>query len=209
MRLPLPTVRRALPPLATVAAALLAAACSDAATAPSASPSAGPRRTTAAVDTTYGTFSYDPSVSYDLSLGGGHRLQIPAGAVCNPATSGYGPTTWDAACAPLAQTLTFSVKTWRDPSGRPRMQVSPDVRFVPGANVVLRMKDDAASASASSAILWCPTGATRCVDESLQDAALLTRGGGNGFVYRRLKHFSGYTVVVDRAGGGEDNGFGF
>jgi hypothetical protein len=86
---------------------------------------------------------------------------------------------------------------------------SPDVRFVPGAVVTLRLRDKDAAIAAGSAILWCPTGVTACVDEAAGDAAMLTyRDPGNQFVYRRLKHFSGYTVVVDRAGG-DDAGFGF
>ena len=126
---------------------------------------------------------------------------MPAGAVCNPTTSGYGPALWDAPCVPQLLPLQFTVRTWKDAAGRPRMQVSPDVRFVPGSNVVLKFKDDVAASSAKSVIVWCPTGALTCVDESLQDASMVTKASpNNGFVYRRLKHFSGYNVVVDRSG---------
>ena len=198
----IPTLRT-LVGLNVAALATLAAACSDSSTAPvRLAPDAAPSRASYTVgDTTVGTFDYNPTLAYDIALGGGHKLTVPAGAVCDPATSGYGPSLWDAPCAPLAQPIQFTVRTWRDAAGHPRMVVSPDVRFVPGSNVVLRMKDDAAASAGVGVIVWCPTGALTCVNESLQDAAMLTKSSpSNGFVYRRLKHFSGYNVVVDRSG---------
>ena len=209
----IPTLRT-LVGLNVAAVALLAAACSDAPTsAPSRlAPDAAPSRASYTVaDTTVSTFDYNPLLAYELSLGGGHRLSLPAGAVCDPATSGYGPSLWDAPCVPRLLPLQFEVRTWRDATGRARMVVTPDVRFVPGSNVVLRLKDDAAAASGTSVIVWCPTGALTCVDESLQDASMATKSNPNsGFVYRRLKHFSGYNVVVDRSGDEPvDDGMGF
>ena len=196
-----------------LAAVALVTACSDV---PTSSPSRlapgdAPSLTSYTVgDTTVSTFDYNPLLSYDLPLGGGHRLALPANSVCDPTTSGYGPSLWDSPCAPRVLPLQFEVRTWRDATGRARMVVTPDVRFVPGSNVVVRLKDDAAAAAAKSVIVWCPTGALTCVDESLQDASMATKASPNsGFVYRRLKHFSGYNVVVDRSGdeGSFDGGY--
>ena len=194
----------------------LLAACSDAPTTATPSrlaPVDAPSRATYTVaDTSISTFDYNPLLSYELSLGGGHRLSLPAGAVCDPTLSGYGPSLWDAPCVPQLLPLQFTVRSWRDAAGHPRMVVTPDVRFVPGSNVVLRMKDDAAAAAGTGVIVWCPTGALTCVNEALQDATMATKSSpNNGFVYRRLKHFSGYNVVVDRSGDEpiNDNGFGF
>ncbi|WP_284351740.1 hypothetical protein [Roseisolibacter agri] len=199
-----------------VAALSLLAACSDAPTVPTSSrlaPADAPSLASYTIaDTTVSTFDYNPLLSYDLSLGGGDRLSVPAGSVCDPNLSGYGPSLWDAPCVPQLLPLQFTVRTWRDGTGRPRMVVTPDVRFVPGSNVVLRFKDDVAAAGGKSVIVWCPTGALTCVNEGLQDASMITKSNpNNGFVYRRLKHFSGYNVVVDRSGEEpiSDTGFGF
>ena len=174
--------------LNVAALAMLAAACTDSSTAPARlAPAAAPSRASYTIaDTSVSTFDYNPLLSYDLSLGGGHKLTVPASSVCDPTVSGYDPSLWDAPCVPRVLPLQFTIRTWRDAAGHPRMLVTPDVRFVPGSNVVLRMKDDAAAASGRAVIVWCPTGALTCVNESLQDATMLTKSSpNNGFVYRR------------------------
>ena len=190
----------------------LTAACSDAPSAPSAprAPSAA-RPSLSASETTTRTVTYRSRESLDESLGSGHRLTMPAGAVCDPKTAGYGPGTWDSPCTALRGDITFTATLWTDAAGRPQVTFHPDVRFVPGKVVTLRLRDREASITAGSAIVWCPTGQATCVDESRTDASLTTFRDPNGmFVYRRLKHFSGYNVVVDRSGeGGGDEGTGF
>jgi hypothetical protein len=210
---------------ATGALALLlsitAVACSDAPMAPSAAtsaatlaPTSAPARAVYTVgDTTIATFVYSPLAALSQGFAGGHQLTMPAGAVCDPLTAGYGVGTWDQGCLPLLTPIVFTARSWTDAAGRPHLTFSPDVRFVPGKTVTLRLKDRTASITEGSAIVWCPTGQAKCVDESLSDAALTTLRDPNGmFVYRRLKHFSGYNVVVDRSGdgeGGSDDGTGF
>jgi hypothetical protein len=191
------------------AAGLALAACADAPlTAPLAPSDAPAYSAAAAPDTSYSTFQYDPATNFELPFGAGHKLFVPAGSVCDPATSGYGPSFWDAPCSATRAPITFQVKSWRDAAGHPRMVVLPDVRFVPGSTVTLRFRDDAAAGQQRGAIVWCPTGAASCVDEAASDPTLTTRYNPNsGWVYRRLKHFSGYNVVVDRDGsGGGDTG---
>src|SRR5687768_12853716 len=87
------------------------------------------------------TFVYDPARKLVQSFGAGHQVTMPAGAVCDPATSGYGPGLWDAPCKPLTKPITFTVTSWDDVTGRPNAEFSPDVRFVPGAVVVLELTD--------------------------------------------------------------------
>ncbi|MGZ8376955.1 MAG: hypothetical protein ACXW0Z_06900, partial [Gemmatirosa sp.] len=68
----------------------------------------------------------------------------------------------------------------------------------------------------SAAFLWCRSTGGACINESLRDASLrLQRDLSNTYVYGRIKHFSGYNVVVDRDGDGipdddtgGDTGFG-
>jgi hypothetical protein len=186
----------------------LQVACGDAPSAPRSAPADAPRRAASPGSVTLVTFTYNPAAALDQSLGGGHKIELPAGAVCDPALSSYGAGTWDAPCTPLKAPIDFTVRTWTDAAGRPTAVFSPDVRFVPGTVVTLRLRDKDASIASGSAILWCPTGATTCVNEAAGDASLLTsRDPGDQFVFRRLKHFSGYTVVVDRSGDGSDSGF--
>jgi hypothetical protein len=158
-------------------------------------------------DTTYTTFTYNPAAALEQGFANAHKLSMPAGAVCDPETSGYGADTWEAACAPLAQPITFTARSWTSASGRPRITFSPDVRFVPGKVVTLRLKDAQASQLGVGVLAWCPAGGP-CVDEAQGDASLATYFSRNDlFVFRRLKHFSGYTVVVDRSSDGFDSGF--
>src|SRR5688572_16943931 len=67
-------------------------------------------------DTAVHTFVYAPSVALTERIGA-HEIRFPAGAVCDPATSSYGPGTWDAPCTPLAAPITFTVRTWTDAAG--------------------------------------------------------------------------------------------
>ncbi|MGZ8414507.1 MAG: hypothetical protein ACXW05_17405, partial [Gemmatirosa sp.] len=82
-------------------------------------------------------------------------------------------------------------------------------------SVTLYLYDRAAGADPAFRFMWCPTGATYCVDESRTDASLRPkRDAAGGFLFGRIKHFSGYNVVVDRDGDGipddegGDTGFG-
>jgi hypothetical protein len=163
-------------------------------------------------DTSRVTFSYGPNTSVTVRVGA-HKIVLPTNAVCDPSTSGYGPTTWDKPCAALSKSITFQVKAWTDAAGHPRVRFSPDVRFVPTKTVTLYLYDRAAVADPAFRFMWCPTGATTCVDESRTDASLLPkRDATGGYLYGRIKHFSGYNVVVDRAGDGSepsDDGAGF
>src|SRR4029077_10260452 len=61
------------------------------------------------------TFTVDPNVSRSYTFGD-HWIYFPAQSICDPATSGYGTTLWDAPCAPLTHSITVTV-TWSDKSG--------------------------------------------------------------------------------------------
>ena len=187
--------------LATLALGPLAA-CADAPSAPQSAPTHAPSRAVSAgSDTSRVSFSYGPNTSVTVRVGA-HRIVLPTNAVCDPATSGYGPGTWDNQCAALAKYMTFTVKAWTDAQGHPRVRFSPDVRFVPAKTVSLYLYDRVAVADPAYRFVWCPTGATTCVDESKTDPTLVPRrDASGGFLWGRIKHFSGYNVVVDRSGG--------
>ena len=127
---------------------------------------------------------------------GDHKIVFPTNVVCDPLTSGYGPSYWNQPCniASYGITITAIVGTDR---GHPKIDFSPALRFVTngrGQSVILYMKDAAAQGSATATIMYCNPLAG-CVDESLTDPTLVTKKDARGgFLYRILKHFSGYNV---------------
>jgi hypothetical protein len=127
----------------------------------------------------------------------GHRIVIPAYSVCNPVTSGYGPGTWDRWCSPATSPVVFTITSWTDSNGRPRIDVLPDVRFSPSKTVYAEFADAAAASAFNASIMYCPTGSLTCIDESKTDPTLRTyTSPSTGKVYRRIKHFSGYNVIL-------------
>jgi hypothetical protein len=150
------------------------------------------------------TFDIDPAKA-TVYTDGISTVTIPAGAVCDPATSSYGPTEWDRPCTPISAPLTVAV-TLSAENGRLTLDFSPDLRFVPHPTkqIVLEMRIDAVKSAKDArrfAIFWVPTGERRLVDEGRTDPTLRTQVFKNeGRLVRRLKHFSGYNVysgVVD------------
>ena len=188
----------------------LVTACADApGTAPvTAEATLAPREVTSratllgtAGDTTLHQFTYAPSTALTERIGA-HEIRFPAGAVCDPATSGYGPGTWDAPCTPLAAPITFTVRTWTDAAGHPRVRFSPDVRFVPTQTVTLYLYDKATALDKKFQAFWCPTGSRICINESLADPTLKAWvDWEHNTVYRRVKHFSGYMIQAGYTSG--------
>ena len=203
------------------AAALLAAtlsACGESGTSPLA-----PHAINGAliVDTTVAEFTVWPGGG-KYTIAGMHRIAFPAGAICDLATSGYGPRMWDAPCVPSVLPVRITAKSWLDGQGHPQVDFQPAMRFSPtlGDGVQLFLMDKRSALDPSAKILYCGgsnsgsgssstgssgssgsgSGGTSCVDESIADASLVTRfDAPNGFVYRRIKHFSGYNVTAGRA----------
>ena len=142
---------------------------------------------------------------------GDFDIVVPAGAVCDPATTKYGVKHWDDDCIPAAQTVTVNVvarKHGQDVS----VDFQPDLRFRPSAGWVtvrtnayssvltsdgVRQLAPSASFFQSFAILYVPTGGGAHIDEvrSTGDASMVSHVDlHSGLVWRRVKHFSGYLV---------------
>ena len=131
-------------------------------------------------------------------VGSEHVIAIEEGAICDPQKSSYGPTEWDAECVPMRRSITITARSWYDAGGHPRVRFSPDLRFVPTKTVTLYLADQAAVLDPSYKIFYCISN-TDCVDESLTDPSLATQRDPNGrFLFRRIKHFSGFNVAADR-----------
>ena len=129
---------------------------------------------------------------------GEHRIRFDADAICDPRTSTYGPEEWDAPCDAAPNPVRITATAWTDERGNARVDFEPALRFRPGAEVTLYLLNKSAALDTATAqILWVdPKG--KLVDESIDDPSVATHVGTNGFLYRRLKHFSGYMLPAGR-----------
>jgi len=190
-----------------LAAALVLSACSaDSSTAPASQvsakstpsmfvPTASAKALIGVVDGTYAV-TVDPTKDNSLNLGPNH-LDIPAYAICDLRFSGYGAAYWDRSCQPQVQPLVLTVVIKNSSSANPSIDFYPAMRFNPYRTVQLYMY--APNVSINDAINWkmlyCPD-LGGCFDESANDASLATKiDYTNNVLFRRVKHFSGYTVA--------------
>lgn len=128
---------------------------------------------------------------------GEHKLHVPLSTLCDP-NSSYGPTEWDKPCTLASTDVALTAKTWTNPDGTPQIDFNRDLRFVKnkkGELPTITFTDKKSARNPFAKILYCATGARTCIDESLTDPTLVTRfDARNGFIYRIIKHFSGYNV---------------
>jgi hypothetical protein len=143
-----------------------------------------------------GTYSFviDPSQHQSLSLGASH-LDIPADAVCDLASSSYGPNHWDQSCTPQTDTFTVTAVVRNAATDHPSVDFEPALRFSPDKNVGLYLYvTDDATLDASRVVKYC--NAHGCVDESIDDPSVASSVDlENRVVFRRIKHFSGFIVL--------------
>lgn len=194
---------RTLAKLTLVFAALAITACSDRITDPQGASSLRPDGPHLILGTTsLVTFTMDPTIDNIYQSIDGHRVVIPANAICKVGSSGYGSAYWNQSCATETNPITFTITTTTNTAGLSNMTVSPDVRFSPAKQVTVFFKDAAAATRAGSVITYCSlkNGLRACIDEGKHDPSLVTlRDPSLGYIYRRLKHFSGYNVTFGRA----------
>lgn len=147
------------------------------------------------------TVTVYPTTSVTMTIGN-HKLRLPAGTICDPATSGYGATEWDKPCTRSSGPVTITARASTNSSGHARVDFSPALRFQPngaGQVVTLYLLDKRAAETGGFTIEYCADGALACVDEALTDSSVATRtDASTGYLYRRLKHFSGYSIGVGR-----------
>ena len=136
-------------------------------------------------------------------------VYFPPSSICDPATTSYGPTEWDQPCTPATGDVYVTARTTNDGVSS-WIHFSPDLRFVPSedrnawvylymysADVKAAPAEDQASIAERYRIFWMPTGETVGIDEALTDPTVATQFHWTaGWVYRRVKHFSGYQVGV-------------
>jgi len=126
-----------------------------------------------------------------------HVINIPANAICDLGTSGYGPTTWNKSCTPLKGSVVITATVLEGPDGAPYIDFQPAMRFAPTKEVTLFFKDKQAGTK-NLTIDYC-NNLGICIDESLNDASLKPFRINNNIVGRRLGHFSGYVIAYDNS----------
>lgn len=200
---------------------LAAAACSDGVVTPAARPIEAPSSTAPAsirlapqgrptLDLVGGS---SDSASVDFVVGptggifftGSHAVVFPAQSVCDPATSSYGPTTWDQPCTPIQSPLKVHAEV-RQKDGKTWVDFKPSLRFVPSSYpsrwVWMLMYSPAAVGSTDLSkfnILWAQSIGGATVDEAPTDPTLRTYvDPWAGISLRRIKHFSGYALTTGR-----------
>jgi hypothetical protein len=193
-----------------IASVVVMAACADSSVAPTFEQAAllpgGAPRPSIIVNS---MAANESSADFTVTTSGGyfrmgmHAIVFPARAICDPATSGYGPEFWDKDCEVLRGQVAIHAEL-RQQDGREWIDFSPELRFRPSADpsewVWIYMYTDAAvSLNPSLSILWSPAIGVPGIDESLEDPTLRTFVSPSGYAYRRIKHFSGYNVTSGRA----------
>ena len=159
-------------------------------------PSAAAKALIGVADGTY-TKTVDPTNDQEFSLGPNY-LSLPKNSVCNLKGSTYGAAFWDASCTAEKQKFTLTVVIKNAQSAHPSIQFFPAMRFNPAAKPV-QLYMYAPHVSPTDAknwlMLYCPDKGA-CYDESLTDKSLTTFiDYKENMVFRRVKHFSGYTVA--------------
>ena len=201
------------------AVAALAVACRDSAVAParsanSLSAAASPSLSAGGINqnrTLVGTIELSPNGgTYHV---GDFDIVLPAGAVCDPATTKYGARHWDEDCTPAASSITVNVIAKKQ-GKQVSVDFQPDLRFRPDAGWVViqtnafsdvltspavRQLSPKSGFFESFSIQYVPTGSSRQLNEfrSTGDPSMLTHVDlRSGLVWRRVKHFSGYIVSL-------------
>ena len=210
-------------PVLVAGSALIAAACSE--------PIAAPRSPAAAASWVpvvsanviaekanmwaieqAGTFVFTITPNAGEAKIGVYTLNFGDNSVCDPSTSGYGPSEWKKDCSTLSESITITAKFWVE-NGRTYADFSPDIRFSPSSSVIIsaRVPELRGLEITDSLRQHYEVGYTRVVDgirylidEAATDPSLATvfgqneDGTANGALSRKLLHFSGYYVRSGR-----------
>ena len=203
----MPTTARTALRFALLAGAAVLGACSSEVTSPKATPTHGNEATSmfvpsasakaliGVVDGTY-TVVVDPTIDQQFNLGPNY-LSLPANSICNLTTSGYGAAYWDASCTPETTKLTLTVIIKNAATDNPSLDFYPAMRFNPAKSVQLFIYAPKVNPADGKKWLmkYCPDGGT-CFNEALTDPSLQSNiDYANNVLFRRVKHFSGYTVA--------------
>jgi hypothetical protein len=144
------------------------------------------------------TFRVDNAQGITKKLGA-HLISIPAGAICDILTSGYGSASWDNDCQPLRGSVVITATLLQDSDAQPYIDFQPAMRFAPNKEVMLFLRQGRNSDKRVLSVKYC-NALAYCFDEALTDASVKPfRIGATPIIARRIKHFSGYMVAWESA----------
>ncbi len=207
MRLPM-KARSTASRILLLASVALVGACSGEVTSPAATqvsrsveaksmfvPDAATKALYGVVDGTY-SVTFDPRYNQSFSLGP-NKLVIPASSVCDMATSGYGPSMWNAPCTPHTLPIVLTVVIRGATTDTPRVDFYPAMRFNPTKTVQLFMYVPKVNpADRKNWVMTYCHDFGGCIDESVGDPSMATYIDYDASVlFRRIKHFSGYATA--------------
>jgi hypothetical protein len=185
-----------------VATALLLTACErDASTAP--------RASLALVGAQNQTYSWNVNTAQNNPqlMFGNSYISIPANAICDIPSSGYGPSYWNTPCTPATGTVTITATVTGAGTDNPSVEFQPALRFNPATTVTLLLAaSDTATLDNMTIIEYCSSGTpsltnSSCFNEAISDPSLTSVVNfSNMTVTRQVKHFSGYLIAEDSSG---------
>jgi hypothetical protein len=195
----------------TGAALFVSASCvGDRPVAPSAVPTIGGNPALRALVVAQSVDLVIPAAGGQLNVLDVYTLSFPAGSVCDPnaedTQAGYAAEEWDAPCTPATGDIQIRATAKWSNGGRLYVDFQPSLRFVPGAEVTLSTNifaptvqylDDAGVKDGWS-ISFSPAIDATPIADAQSDPTLQTRIYGNsGRITRRIKHFTGYVIIVE------------
>jgi hypothetical protein len=202
--------------VAAIGVATGLAACSDSGVVPTAPTRAANDRPSLDVNSSSRFWGFR-TATFRLTSAGGtysigdsfYTLTVPANAVCS-LTSSYGPGTWDTPCSTLGSDESITVTATYGFTGTgPVVDFSPALRFSPAAQVtlstslystILTIASNYFSQNPSAlrffGMYYSPTIGSTLVPDAVTDPTLITHVDlRTGLVWRRVKHFSGYSMA--------------
>jgi hypothetical protein len=145
---------------------------------------------------------------------GPYTVDFPANSVCDPNTSSYGATEWDNSCTVLAggQSVTINATVSLSSSGLV-VDFTPALRFSPSTKVTISTDAFASLILANRdyyqknhgalnelSILYSSSLGAKGVRDFSTDKSVMTHVDLNtGRIWRRVKHFSGYSIISGEA----------
>ena len=145
---------------------------------------------------------------------GAYTVTFSGNSVCDPAVSTYGETEWDKNCTVLGDGQSIKVHaTVSRTSDGIAVDFTPSLRFSPSAKVIVSTDVFASyilenqdyfkthrSALSAFAILYTPSLGSKGVSDFTTDRSVATHVDlSTGLVWRRVKHFSGYSIITGEA----------
>jgi hypothetical protein len=192
------TVRNAAKTFLAFATLGMATACSDTVSAPPATEVAF--TAPAAFNVYQGTqqFTIDNRKGGHFMIGN-HGIYFPANSICDPSQSSYGQGEWDKPCKNLRGSQKITAVMLADKNGNPYVDFQPALRFNPATSVYVFLKQGVSDTAYQLTVEYCNASA-KCENEALTDPSLATlRYLNTSVLYRRIKHFSGYSIAVGDA----------